>query len=107
MGKALYRKYRPTKLADVVGQESVTRSLQNALDSHKISHAYLFTGPRGTGKTSIARIFAHAVNNFDYQLEDDYVDIIEIDAASNRGIDNIRDLREKATIAPTKGKIKL
>lgn len=107
MGKALYRKYRPTKLADVVGQESVTRSLQNALDSHKISHAYLFTGPRGTGKTSIARIFAHAVNNFDYQLEDDYVDIIEIDAASNRGIDNIRDLREKATIAPTKGKFKV
>lgn len=107
MGKALYRKYRPTKLVDVVGQESVTSALQNALDSQKISHAYLFTGPRGTGKTSIARIFAHAVNGFDYQLEDDYVDIIEIDAASNRGIDNIRDLREKATIAPTKGKFKV
>lgn len=107
MGKALYRKYRPTKLSDVVGQESVTNALQNALDTDKISHAYLFTGPRGTGKTSIARIFAHAVNKFDYQLEDDYVDIVEIDAASNRGIDNIRELREKAVIAPTKGRFKV
>lgn len=105
--KALYRKYRPTSLDDVVGQEQITTSLQNALKQGKISHAYLFIGPRGTGKTSVARIFAHAINNFDYQLEDNYLDIVEIDAASNTGVDNIRELREKAIIAPTKGKYKV
>lgn len=104
---SLYRKYRPTKLADVVGQSQVTTALQNALDQNKISHAYLFIGPRGTGKTSVARIFAHAINHFDYQLEDSYLDIIEIDAASNNGVDNIRDLREKAIIAPSQGKYKI
>lgn len=103
----LYRKYRPTKLEDVVGQEQVTAVLANALKSGKIAHAYLFIGPRGTGKTSVARIFAHAVNGFDYKVEDNYLDIIEIDAASNTGVDNIRELREKATIAPTKGKYKV
>ena len=105
--KALYRKYRPSKLSEVVGQEQVTKPLENALRQNKISHAYLFIGPRGTGKTSVARIFAHQVNNFEYQLEDDYVDIVEIDGASNRGIDNIRELREKAAIAPTSGKYKV
>lgn len=103
----LYRKYRPTSLEDVVGQEQVTAVLANALKSNKIAHAYLFIGPRGTGKTSVARIFAHAVNGFDYQVEDNYLDIIEIDAASNTGVDNIRELREKAIIAPTKGKYKV
>ncbi len=107
MSKALYRKYRPTKLQDVIGQSSVTDILAKSLKTKKISHAYLFIGPRGTGKTSIARIFAHAVNDFDYQLEDSYIDIVEIDAASNTGVDNIRDLREKAVIAPTKGKYKV
>ncbi len=107
MGKALYRKYRPKTLGEVVGQSHITTPLQNALDSGKISHAYLFVGPRGCGKTSVARIFAHAVNQFDYELEDNYVDIIEIDGASNRGIDNIRELREKVAIAPTKGKYKI
>ncbi len=105
--KALYRKYRPKTLDDVVGQEQVTKPLKSALKLGKISHAYLFIGPRGCGKTSVARIFAHAVNNFDYEIEDNYVDIIEIDGASNRGIDNIRDLREKVLVAPTTGKYKI
>lgn len=105
--KALYRKYRPTRLEDVVGQPQVTEPLINALKQGKISHAYLFIGPRGCGKTSVARILAHAVNDFKYKIEDDYVDIVEIDGASNRGIDNIRDLREKVLIAPSKAKYKI
>jgi DNA polymerase-3 subunit gamma/tau len=107
MGKALYRKYRPVSLDTVVGQDSVITPLKEAIKTGSFSHAYIFTGPRGCGKTSVARIFAHEVNNFKYELEDSYVDIIEIDGASNTGIDDIRDLREKAAIAPTEGKYKV
>ena len=105
--KSLYRRYRPTKLAEVVGQPQVTEPLIKALEQGKVSHAYLLVGPRGCGKTSVARILAHEVNGFKYEIEDDYVDIIEIDGASNRGIDNIRELREKVAIAPTTGKYKV
>ncbi len=104
---ALYRKYRPTRLEDVVGQPQVTEPLINAVKNHKLSHAYLFIGPRGTGKTSVARILAHAANDFAYEIEDQYLDIVEIDAASNTGVDNIRELREKAVIAPTAGRYKV
>ena len=90
-----------------MGQDQVIKPLANAIKDGKISHAYLFIGPRGCGKTSVARIFAHEVNNFKYEIEDNYVDIIEIDGASNRGIDNIRELREKVAIAPTEGKYKV
>ena len=105
--KNLYRRYRPLRLNEVVGQEQVVKPLANSLATGKIGHAYLFVGPRGCGKTSVARILAHEVNGFKYELEDDYVDIIEIDGASNRGIDNIRELREKVMIAPTSGKYKI
>lgn len=105
--KNLYRRYRPVKLDEVVGQPQVVEPLMTALAAGKISHAYLFVGPRGCGKTSVARILAHTVNGFEYKIEDDYVDIIEIDGASNRGIDNIRELREKVAIAPSQGKYKV
>ena len=105
--KNLYRRYRPLSLGEVVGQRQVTEPLMNSLKQGKINHAYLFVGPRGCGKTSVARILAHEINGFKYEIEDDYVDIVEIDGASNRGIDNIRELREKALIAPTSGKYKV
>lgn len=107
MGKALYRKYRSKSLAEIVGQEHITRALDNALKQDKISHAYLFTGPKGVGKTSIARILAHEVNNFPYDESETRLDIIEIDAASNRRIDEVRDLRDKVHSAPTAGRYKV
>lgn len=105
---ALYREYRPADLSDVVGQEHVTRLLEASLVQQKLSHAYLFTGPRGTGKTSVARILARRVNELpaDAGLESE-LDIIEIDAASNRGIDEIRALREKIATAPSRLKYKV
>jgi DNA polymerase-3 subunit gamma/tau len=94
-------------MADIVGQEAVTTALEKSLESGKLHHAYLFSGARGTGKTSVARILAHAVNGFAYELEKIHPDIIEIDAASNTGVDNIRELIERAALAPTAGKYKI
>ncbi len=107
MGQALYRKYRSKKLSEVVGQDHITKTLENALKSGQISHAYLLTGPKGTGKTSVARILAHEVNKLPYADDSMHLDIIEIDAASNRRIDEIRDLREKVNLAPTSAKYKV
>jgi DNA polymerase-3 subunit gamma/tau len=107
MGQALYRAHRPKKLADVVGQEHITTALTRALKNGTISHAYLFTGPRGVGKTTIARILAHEINGLPYDDESIHLDIIEIDAASNRRIDEIRDLRDKVHIAPSAAKYKV
>ncbi len=107
MGQALYRKYRSKSLAELVGQEHITTTLGNALKGGKISHAYLFTGPRGVGKTSVARILAHEVNDLIYEEESNHLDIIEIDAASNRGIEEIRELRQKVHTAPAHAKLKV
>lgn len=107
MGQALYRKYRSKSLTEIIGQEHVTTTLANALKSGKISHAYLLTGPRGVGKTSIARILAHEINGLPYTDDDAHLDIIEIDAASNRRIDEIRDLRDRVNTAPAAAKYKV
>ena len=106
MGQALYRKYRSRALDEIVGQEHITQTLARAVQAGRISHAYLFTGPRGTGKTSVARILAHAINELPY-ADTPHLDIIEIDAASNRRIDDIRDLRDKVHIAPVSAKYKV
>jgi len=107
MGQALYRKYRSKSLSEIVGQEHIITTLRNSLKQGNISHAYLFTGPRGVGKTSIARILAHEINELPYDEANPDIDIIEIDAASNRRIDEIRDLRDKVHIAPTSAKYKV
>lgn len=97
---SFYRKYRPQNLADVVGQDHVVKTLQNALEKGKVSHAYLFAGPRGTGKTSVARILARELGCAE-------LDTVEIDAASHRGIDEVRALREQVQFQPTAGDKKL
>jgi DNA polymerase-3 subunit gamma/tau len=107
MGQALYRKYRSKSFDSVVGQDHIVKTLKNAVKSGRISHAYLFTGPRGVGKTSVARILAHEVNQLAYTDESTHFDIIEIDAASNRRIDEIRDLRERVRVAPAAAKYKV
>lgn len=100
MGKALYRKYRSKTLNEVIGQNHITDILSRALKQKSLSHAYLLTGPRGVGKTSVARILAYEINGLPYDDEGSHLDIIEIDAASNNGVEDVRDLREKVQIAP-------
>ena len=121
MYRAFYRKYRPSTFTDVVGQGHITKTLENAVKTGKTSHAYLFTGSRGTGKTSCAKILAKAVNciashdgNPCNECEicrgidnGSILDIIEIDAASNNGVDNIRDLREEANFTPANAKYRV
>lgn len=121
MYQVLYRKWRPKTFEDVSGQPQVTRTLQNEIKAGRINHAYLFTGSRGTGKTTCAKIFAKAVNCLDpvdgnpcgecencRTIENgDMHDVVEMDAASNRGIDDIRDIIDKARFAPAKGKYRV
>ncbi|MBV9323734.1 MAG: DNA polymerase III subunit gamma/tau [Chloroflexi bacterium] len=119
--RALYLKWRPRRFEDVVGQEHVTRTLRNAVKLGRPAHAYLFTGPRGTGKTTVARILYRAVNCEHAEdgdpcntcalcqaaLESRALDLVEIDAASNRGIDDIRDLRDKVAYRPGEGRYRV
>src|SRR5574344_540288 len=121
MYQALYRKYRPKTFDDVVGQETIIKTLKNEINNNKINHAYLFCGPRGTGKTSVAKIFAKVVNCEELkdcnpcnkcvsctQINDGQsTDIVEIDAASNNGVDEIRELKSKVNLVPSVSKYKV
>ena len=121
MHKALYRVYRPKTFGDVVGQEHIVKTLKNQIKNNNIGHAYLFSGTRGTGKTSTAKIFARAVNCLNPineepcneceicidTLNDNIMDIVEIDAASNNSVDDIRELRESVKYTPSKAKYKV
>jgi DNA polymerase-3 subunit gamma/tau len=120
--QALYLAWRPTTFADVIGQDHITRTLRNALKAGRVRHAYLFSGPRGTGKTTMARLLAKAVNCQDEDADvrpcnhcaacvavnqGRYLDLIEIDAATHTGVDDVRDLRDKIAFAPGEGRFKV
>lgn len=122
MAQALYRKWRPQRWDEVAGQEHIIRPLKNAIKADRVAHAYLFAGPRGTGKTSTARLLAKAVNCLANELEErpcgecehcvaiadgSFLDLIEIDAASNTSVDDVRDLRDRINFAPNKGRYKV